>query len=73
MRWLVALDESECSELIIGWMRALPHWKQTGVTVVHVLAPLEVPESIGVGGQQLLQQQSAMVEALLRQFSYKLS
>lgn len=34
---------------------------------------LEVPESIGVGGHQLLQQQSAMVEALLRQFSYKLS
>ena len=66
MRWLVALDESECSERIIGWMRAFPHSKQTGVTVVHVLAPLEVPESIGVSGQQLLlQQQSAMVEALL--------
>ena len=66
MRWLVALDESECSERIIGWMRAFPHSKQTVVTVVHVLAPLEVPESIGVSGQQLLlQQQSAMVEALL--------
>lgn len=66
MRWLVALDGSECSERIIGWMRAFPHSKQTGVTVVHVLAPLEVPESIGVSGQRLLlQQQSAMVEALL--------
>lgn len=66
MRWLVALDESECSERIIGWMRAFPHSKQTVVTVVHVLAPLEVPESIGVSGQRLLlQQQSAMVEALL--------
>ena len=57
MRWLVALDESECSERIIGWMRAFPHSKQTGVTVVHVLAPLEVPESIGVSGQRLLLQQ----------------
>ncbi|MBV6471317.1 MAG: hypothetical protein NBKEAIPA_03249 [Nitrospirae bacterium] len=67
MRWLVALDESEFSERIIGWMRAFPHSKQTAVTVVHVLAPLDVPETIGLTGQQLLlQQQGAMVEALLQ-------
>lgn len=66
MRWLVALDESDLSERIIGWMRAFPHPKNTVVTVVYMLEPLEVPETIGAKGQQLLlQQQGAMVEALL--------
>lgn len=35
MRWLVALDESEFSERILGWMRTFLHPKHTTVTVVH--------------------------------------
>ena len=66
MRWLIALDESEFSERLIGWMRTFPHPKDTVVTVVHVLEPLAVPEMAGAKGQQLVrQQQGAMVEALL--------
>ena len=66
MRWLIALDESEFSERLIGWMRTFPHPKDTVVTVLHVLEPLAVPEMAGAKGQQLVrQQQGAMVEALL--------
>lgn len=66
MRWLVALDESEFSERILGWMRTFPHPKHTVVTVVHVLEPVEVPETVGARGQELVrQQQGSMVEALL--------
>lgn len=47
-------------------MRAFPHPKNTVVTVVHVLEPLEVPDAIGARGQQFVrQQQEAIVEALL--------
>lgn len=66
MRWLVALDESEFSERILGWMRTFPHPKHTVVTLVHVLEPVEVPETVGARGQELVrQQQGSMVEALL--------
>lgn len=66
MRWLIALDESEFSERLIGWMRTFPHPEHTVVTVVHVLEPLAVPEMAGARGQELVrQQQGSMVEALL--------
>lgn len=66
MRWLVALDESEFSERILGWMRTFPHPKHTVLTVVHVLEPIELPETLGARGQALVrQQQGSMVEALL--------
>lgn len=66
MRWLVALDESEFSERILGWMRTFPHPKHAMVTVVHVLEPLEAPETVGAKGQALARQhQGSMVEALL--------
>ncbi len=66
MRWLVALDESEFSERILGWMRTFPHPKHTTVTVVHVLEPLDVPEAVGAKGQELVRrQQGSMVEAFL--------
>ncbi len=66
MRWLVALDESECSERILGWMRTFPHPKHTVVTVVHVVEPLEVPETVGATGEALVRQhQGSMVEALM--------
>ena len=66
MRWLIALDESEFSERLIGWMRTFPHPEHTVVTVVHVLEPLAVPETAGARGQELVrQQQGSMVEALL--------
>lgn len=65
-RWMVALDESGAAEKIVHWMRTFPHPKNTVVSLVHVLGPLEVPEAIGAKGQQLLlQQREAMVEALL--------
>jgi len=65
-RWVVALDESGAAEKIVHWMRTFPHPKDTVVTLVHVLGPFEIPEAIGAKGQQLLlQQQEAMVEALL--------
>lgn len=65
-RWLVALDESGAADKIVHWMRTFPHPKNTVVTLVHVLGPLEIPEAIGAKGQQLLlQQQEVMVEALL--------
>lgn len=66
MRWLIALDESEFSERILGWMRTFPHPQHTVVTVVHVLEPLEVPETVGAKGEELMRQyQGSMVEALL--------
>ncbi len=66
MRWLIALDESEFSERILGWMRTFPHPAHTVLTVVHVLEPIELPETLGVRGQALVrQQQGSMVEALL--------
>lgn len=66
MRWLVALDESEFSERILGWMRTFPHPEHTVLTVVHVLEPIELPETLGARGQALVrQQQGSMVEALL--------
>lgn len=66
MRWLIALDESEFSERLIGWMRTFPHPEHTEVTVVHVLEPLAVPEMAGARGEELVrQQQGSMVEALL--------
>ena len=65
-RWMVALDESGAAEKIVQWMRTFPHPKNTAVTLVHVMGPLEIPEAIGAKGQQLLlEQQEAMVEALL--------
>lgn len=63
---MVALDESGAAEKLVHWMRTFPHPKNTVVTLVHVLGPLEIPDAIGAKGQQLLlQQQEAMVEALL--------
>jgi len=65
-RWLVALDESGAAEKIVHWMRTFPHPKNTVVTLAHILGPLEIPEAVGAKGQQLiLQQQEAIVEALL--------
>lgn len=65
-RWMVALDESSTSEKIVHWTRTFPHPKDTVLTLVHVLGPLELPDAIGSKGHQLLlQQQEAMVEALL--------
>jgi len=63
---MVALDESGAAEKIIHWMRTFPHPKNTIVTLVHVLGPLEIPDAIGAKGRQLLlQQQEVMVEAVL--------
>lgn len=65
-RWMVALDESGTAEKIVHWIRAFPHPRNTVVTLVHVLGPLEIPDAIGATGRQLLlQQQEAMVEAVL--------
>jgi len=57
MRWLVALDESEFSERILGWMRTFPHPRHRVVTVVYVLEPVEHPETLGAKGQALVRQQ----------------
>lgn len=65
-RWIVALDESGMAEKIVQWMRAFPHPRNTVVTLVHVLGPLEIPDAIGATGRQLLlQQQEAMCDTAL--------
>lgn len=65
-RWMVALDESGTAEKIVQWMRAFPHPRNTVVTLVHVLGPLEIPDAIGATGRQLLlQQQEAMCDTAL--------
>lgn len=65
-RWMVAVDESSAAEKLIRWMCLFPHPKNTVITLVHVLGPLEVPDAIGAAGRQLvLQQQQTLVEAAL--------
>lgn len=50
MRCLIALDESEFSERIVGWLRTFPYSQSTIVTVVHVFEPVEIPETLGARG-----------------------
>lgn len=65
-RWMVALDESGAAEKVVQWMRVFPHPRNTVVTLVHILGPLEIPDAIGATGRQLLlQQQEAMIDTAL--------
>src|SRR5574341_558514 len=46
MHLMLALDESRFAEAIIRWVRSFPHPVGTRVSLVHVLEPLTVPESV---------------------------
>ncbi len=66
MQIVLALDESEYGERILRWTKVWPHPRETRVTVVHVLEPMDIPDAIGARGRYLLeQQQRAAGEALI--------
>ncbi len=54
MHLMVAVDESRYAATIIKWMKRFPHPVGTRMTLVHIVEPLDLPESMTVGDRQAL-------------------
>lgn len=66
MHVMLTLDESGFAQTILRWFKVFPHPKDTRVSIVHVLEPLDIPDAVGASGRRRLeQQQEAGAEAML--------
>lgn len=52
MHVMLALDESRYGDTIVRWIKTFPHPVGTRLTLVHVIEPLDVPESFSAKARQ---------------------